>query len=90
MSMAVVPRAATPSLVSPPTSGEQSRTEVLANEEGQTPWGSFHLATVMFHRARQLKGGSRPRVEADGHKPLRIALLEVQAGLIPWQIHSES
>ena len=64
------------------------RTEVVANQDGQTPWGSFHLATVMFQRARQLRAGSRPRVEPEGHKPLRIALLEITSGAIPWEVHA--
>ena len=64
--------------------GSSAVTEVLASSEGQRPWGHFHLATVMFLRAIQLKAGARPRVEADGHKPLRVAFLEVTAGAIPW------
>ena len=84
-------------LLSPPEAAaprrgaeDQSTTEVFANSDGQAPWGGFHLATVMFHRARQLRNGSRPRVEPEGHKPLRIALLEVRAGAIPWEVHEES
>ncbi len=71
-------------------SGDQARTEVLANDEGQAPWGGFHLATVVFHRVRQLRNGSRPRVEPEGHKDLRIALLEARAGAIPWKVHDRS
>jgi hypothetical protein len=89
MPMAFASTETPPSSASRPTSDE-SRTEVLANDGGQTPWGCLHLATVMFRRARQLKDGSRPRVEANGHKPLRIAFLEVQAGLIPWQVDPKS
>ena len=65
---------------------ESARTEVLATCEGQQPWGNFHLATVMFRRALQLRNGARPRVDVDGHKFLQIALIEVTTGVIPWEI----
>jgi DNA-directed RNA polymerase subunit K/omega len=42
----------------------------------------FYLSTVIFQRARQLKGGARPRIDARGHTTTRIALLEVLAGLV--------
>jgi hypothetical protein len=63
---------------------DDSRTEVLA-DEGRRAWGSFHLATLTFHRARQLRAGSRPRVDAQGHTLLRVAFLEVTAGTVPWR-----
>jgi hypothetical protein len=67
--------------------GDGSDSEVLASSEGQRPWGSFHLATVMFLRALQLRSGARPRVNAPGHKFLHVAFLEVTAGTIPWEVH---
>jgi hypothetical protein len=63
--------------------GDGSSCEVLASVEGQAPWGSFHLATVMFRWVGQLRAGARPRVEVRDHKLLRVALLEVMAGTIP-------
>lgn len=42
----------------------------------------FYLATLMFHRARQLKSGARPRVDSSGHALVRVAVLEVMAGLV--------
>jgi RNA polymerase Rpb6 len=71
---------------SPARGPDGARTEVLASGEGQQPWGQFHLATVMFLRAIQLRSGARPRVEVDGHKALRVAFLEVTAGAIPWNV----
>lgn len=50
----------------------------------QAPWGSFHLAAVMFQRVAQLRGGARPRVDSAGHNIPRVAFLEVMAGAIPW------
>jgi hypothetical protein len=70
--------------MSPAVDGSGS--EVLASSEGQRPWGQFHLATVMFRRALQLRGGARPRVDAPGHKFCHVAFLEVTQGAIPWEI----
>jgi DNA-directed RNA polymerase omega subunit len=49
----------------------------------------FHLAALAFQRARQLQNGARPRVQAAGHKPTRLAQLEVMAGLISWDLIAE-
>jgi DNA-directed RNA polymerase omega subunit len=46
----------------------------------------FHLVIVASLRAKQLMAGARPRVEPDGHRPARIALLEVTAGLVSWSL----
>jgi DNA-directed RNA polymerase subunit K/omega len=44
---------------------------------------------LSFQRARQLQNGARPRVDSTSHKPARIAMLEVQAGLISWSAEPE-
>jgi DNA-directed RNA polymerase omega subunit len=44
----------------------------------------FLLASVAFQRAKQLQMGARPRVEAAGHKPTRVALLEILADAVSW------
>lgn len=49
-------------------------------------WSAFQVATLSILRAVQLRDGARPRVEANGHKLLRVALLEVQAGAISWEV----
>jgi DNA-directed RNA polymerase subunit K/omega len=46
----------------------------------------FYMIALMFQRTRQLQQGARPRVYKDGHKPTRLAQLEVMAGLISWEI----
>jgi hypothetical protein len=48
--------------------------------------GSFHMATVVFQRARQLKSGSRPRVDAADHPLARLAQLEVSANTVSWSL----
>jgi hypothetical protein len=77
-----------PSLASRPSpaaaSRDESGPEVQATREGHL-WGNFHLATVMFLRAVQLKQGARPRVETGGHKLVQIAFLEVTAGAVTWE-----
>ena len=52
-----------------------SDSEVLAGSEGQQPWGNFHLATVVFRRALQLRAWT--------WAPCRAAFPEVRAGAIP-------
>jgi DNA-directed RNA polymerase subunit K/omega len=54
--------------------------------DGDQPSGNFHLATIMFRRVLQLRAGARPRVAAANHKQGHVALLEVRAGTIPWQV----
>jgi DNA-directed RNA polymerase subunit K/omega len=46
----------------------------------------FHMIALICQRARQLQQGARPRVYKDGHKPTRLAQLEVLAGLVSWEV----
>ena len=47
----------------------------------------FHMAAIAMQRARQLQMGARPRIaDAVGHKPTRIALQEVLANAVSWEI----
>ena len=46
----------------------------------------FHLVSLAFQRAKQIQAGARPRVDAAGHKPTRVALLEVIADTISWTV----
>ncbi len=46
----------------------------------------FHIAAVAFQRAKQLQNGARPRVDAAGHRPTRLAVLEVLADTISWTV----
>ena len=65
---------------------DESNSEILATSVGQRPWENFHLATVIFRRAVQLRGGARPRVDPEGHKVGHVAFLEVTAGAIPLEV----
>jgi len=53
---------------------------------GAAPLGRFHAAVVAFQRARQLQNNARPRIESDGHKFHRLALMEVMAGTVSWSV----
>ena len=66
--------------------GDGSDSEVLVGSESQRSWGNFHLATLVFRRALQLRAGARPRIDPGSHKLGHVALLEVTAGAIPWEI----
>jgi DNA-directed RNA polymerase subunit K/omega len=52
--------------------------------------GNFHVASLVFQRARQLKNGARPRVDdAAGHVPTRVALMEVRAETVSWTVEDK-
>ena len=46
----------------------------------------FLLVVVARQRARQLQNGARPRVETEGHKFLWVAMREVIAGTVSWDV----
>lgn len=53
-----------------------------ALSRGQVAGDGFYVATLIFQRAKQLRDGARPRLDARGHTPTRVALMEVMAGLV--------
>ena len=61
------------------------------NEQGaESPVldSKYRLILVAAQRSKQLQKGARPRVEMDAqrHKPTRIALEEVQRGVVNFSI----
>ncbi len=46
----------------------------------------FAFVAVAVQRARQLRSGARPRIDVADHTLLRVALLEVTAGVISWNV----
>jgi DNA-directed RNA polymerase subunit omega len=48
----------------------------------------YRLILIAAQRSKQLQRGARPRVEMDmqGHKPTRIALEEVQCGVVNFSL----
>jgi len=59
-------------------------------QESQSPAidSKYRLILVAAQRSKQLQRGARPRVEMDAqrHKPTRIALEEVQRGKVDFSI----
>ena len=49
----------------------------------------FRFITVAAQRAKQLQAGAKPRVEAKSRKPTRIAMSEVVAGAVSWELKDE-
>ena len=49
----------------------------------------FRFITVAAQRAKQLQAGAKPRVEARSRKPTRVAMQEVVAGAVSWELKDE-
>jgi len=49
----------------------------------------FRFITVAAQRAKQIQNGAKPRVEARSRKSTRIAMQEVLAGAISWELRDE-
>jgi DNA-directed RNA polymerase subunit omega len=49
----------------------------------------FRFITVAAQRAKQIQNGAKPRVEARSRKPTRIAMQEVLAEAVSWEIKDE-
>lgn len=49
----------------------------------------FRFITVSAQRAKQIQNGAKPRVEARSRKATRVAMEEVLAGAISWELREE-
>ena len=49
----------------------------------------FRFITVAAQRAKQLQNGAKPRVDARSRKPTRIAMQEVLAEAVSWEMKDE-
>ncbi|HZU21728.1 MAG TPA: DNA-directed RNA polymerase subunit omega [Terriglobales bacterium] len=47
---------------------------------------NYRYILVAARRARQLQGGSKPKVETASRKASRIAMTELDAGKVEWSI----
>jgi DNA-directed RNA polymerase subunit omega len=67
-----------------------TKTEEQNEQEQENPTldSKYRLILVAAQRSKQLQKGARPRVEMDAqrHKPTRIALEEVQRGVVNFSI----
>ncbi|HEX8336965.1 MAG TPA: DNA-directed RNA polymerase subunit omega [Pyrinomonadaceae bacterium] len=69
------------------TTKPEAQNEPVAQENPALD-SKYRLILVAAQRSKQLQKGARPRVEMDSlrHKPTRIALEEVQRGMINFSI----
>ena len=49
----------------------------------------FRFITVAAQRAKQLQNGAKPRVELKSRKPTRVAMQEVLANAVSWEMKEE-
>ena len=49
----------------------------------------FRFITVAAQRAKQIQNGAKPRVEAKSRKATRVAMEEVVAGAVSWEVKEE-
>lgn len=49
----------------------------------------FQFITVAAQRAKQLQNGAKPRVEARSRKNTRIAMQEVLAKAVSWEVRPD-
>jgi len=49
----------------------------------------FRFITVAAQRAKQLQNGAKPRVEVKSRKATRVAIDEVLAGLVSWEVRDK-
>jgi DNA-directed RNA polymerase subunit omega len=49
----------------------------------------FRFITVAAQRAKQIQNGAKPRVELKSRKPTRVAMQEVLAGAVSWELREE-
>lgn len=46
----------------------------------------FRFILIAAKRARQIQAGGRPLVQTQSKKPTKVAMMEVEAGLVPVEI----
>ncbi len=49
----------------------------------------FRFITVASQRAKQIQNGAKPRVDVLSRKPTRVAMQEVLAGAVSWEMRDE-
>lgn len=49
----------------------------------------FRFITVAAQRAKQIQNGAKPRVESRTRKSTRIAIQEVLAGAVSWEVKED-
>jgi DNA-directed RNA polymerase omega subunit len=62
----------------------------MADNEEEKEWtteidSKYRLVLLAARRSKQIQKGARPRLHSSARKPTRIALEEVERGLVPYQ-----
>ncbi|HKQ09403.1 MAG TPA: DNA-directed RNA polymerase subunit omega [Blastocatellia bacterium] len=62
----------------------------MADSEEEKDWtteidSKYRLVLLAARRSKQIQKGARPRLHSAARKPTRIALDEVEHGLVPYQ-----
>jgi len=62
----------------------------MAENEEEKEWtteidSKYRLVLLAARRSKQIQKGARPRLHSAARKPTRIALEEVERGLVPYQ-----
>jgi DNA-directed RNA polymerase subunit omega len=62
----------------------------MPDESNEEKWTSkidskYRLVLLAAKRSKQIQKGARPRIQTTAKKPTRVALEEVQRGLITYQ-----
>lgn len=62
----------------------------MAETENEKEWtteidSKYRLVLLAARRSKQIQKGARPRVHTGARKPTRVALDEVERGLVPYQ-----
>jgi DNA-directed RNA polymerase subunit omega len=73
------------------TKTEEQTEQTERSNESPALDSKYRLILVAAQRSKQLQKGARPRIEMDSlrHKPTRIALEEVQRGMIHFSLLEE-
>jgi DNA-directed RNA polymerase subunit omega len=59
-----------------------------ADKDGWTTTidSKYRLVLLAAKRSKQIQKGAKPRVQSGARKPTRVALEEVERGLVPYQL----
>lgn len=62
----------------------------MGEQDNETDWttdidSKYRLVLLASQRSKQLQRGAKPRIYAGARKPTRVALEEVQRGLVRYQ-----
>ena len=72
--------------MTPPVAAGTASAPPISSASGGLSLSRFLIIALACQRARQLQNGARPHVDAAGHSPPRLALLEVMADTISWTV----